>query len=623
MTQTPVSVIIPVCDDAKKLNTCVNSVLEQTHDNLDILILCKEGERFCCDFEQDGGKITVLNADVFSALDSARGNYIMYLADCEYLYPHCIEELVKNSSSDIVQCGYYLNGSGRTVIKSNDRTVGVFDSHEAVKQMLELDALTGEDWFEKRTIFDGGFKGKLIKKELLCNEKTLFDLNDDIIISYVLLKICKSAAYIGNILGVYKKTNSAAQLDKLPGEYANYDSQLLHEYLTMRKFISVSHDKTEIKRFVANDSEFYLKHKSQVDSYTRSNAFAAKLVRFVAGNIKIRRTPAKELAAIEEFYKNDNSKKIFILSAPTHDNLGDQAILIAELELLRRIAPDYTVIPLTEAEYYRHRKCMKKYMTKDDVIAFHGGGNIGDGYRHIEMFRCETITYFKNSRFFIFPQTAFFSEGLLGKLMLRHSICSYAKNKDLCIFAREEASYKILSENFRNRTVLCPDVVMSLDMSDAQGERNGVLLCLRNDFEQKLAFSDIDSIRKTLENEFDCINTTDMQAYISATDENRFNEFKRKTDTFKKYECVVTDRLHGMIFAAVSGTPCVVLGNYNHKIKSSYSWLSHLSYIKFEDDISKIADDIKSVSSKHGYSYDGTFADKYYDEIRRYIYREV
>lgn len=628
MAETPVSVIIPVGDDWDKFNECLDSVLDQTHTALEIIIFCKEGNSDtlaeCRKIANVDKRITVVeNKDASSLLTNVHGEYVMYLAECEHIYRHCIEELVKNSDADIVQCGYYLNCEGRTVIKSNDRNTGTFTADEAMGKMLDLNVLSGEDWFEKRTIFDGGFKGKLIKTALIRDEKTLLNIDDDIVISFVLLNLCKSATYIGNILGVYSRSNGANQLDELPEEYNKYNSDVIREYLTMRKFVAISNDKKEIKRFITKDSEFYLKHKSEIDSYTRSNAFAAKLFRLVSGSVRLRLFSKKERRAIEEFYKNDRSKKIFILSAPTHDNLGDQAILIAELELLKRIAPDYTAVALTEAEYYRHRRFIRKYMTDDDVIAFHGGGNIGDGYRHIEMLRCETVSYFKNKRFLIFPQTAFFSDGLLGKFMLRHSVRSYAKNKELCIFAREEASYKILIESFNSRVVLCPDVVMSLNMSEGQSERNGVLLCLRNDFEQSLAFDEIDAMRKALEREFGFVNTTDMQAYVPATDENRFSEFKRKTDTFKKYECVVTDRLHGMIFCAISGTPCVVLGNYNHKIKSSYSWLRHLPYIKFEDDISNVCDDIKSVSSKCGYKYDNAFADKYYDEIRRYIYKEI
>ena len=49
---------------------------------------------------------------------------------------------------------------------------------------------------------------------------------------------------------------------------------------------------------------------------------------------------------------------------------------------------------------------------------------------------------------------------------------------------------------------------------------------------------------------------------------------KNVLDTFMseigKRKVVVTDRLHGMIFCAITGTPCVVFSNYNQiSIRSS------------------------------------------------------
>ena len=47
---------------------------------------------------------------------------------------------------------------------------------------------------------------------------------------------------------------------------------------------------------------------------------------------------------------------------------------------------------------------------------------------------------------------------------------------------------------------------------------------------------------------------------------------------------MITDRLHGMIFAAITGTPCVVLQNNNHKIKATYeSWLRPLKHIRLQE----------------------------------------
>lgn len=36
-------------------------------------------------------------------------------------------------------------------------------------------------------------------------------------------------------------------------------------------------------------------------------------------------------------------------------------------------------------------------------------------------------------------------------------------------------------------------------------------------------------------------------------------------DQFRSLQLIVTDRLHGMIFAAITSTPCIVFGNFNQQ----------------------------------------------------------
>jgi pyruvyl transferase EpsI len=63
-------------------------------------------------------------------------------------------------------------------------------------------------------------------------------------------------------------------------------------------------------------------------------------------------------------------------------------------------------------------------------------------------------------------------------------------------------------------------------------------------------------------------------------------EFENLLLDFSMSKLVITDRLHGMIFCVITGTPCIVLPNSNHKIRGTYhDWLSNLNYIKLVEDI--------------------------------------
>lgn len=54
---------------------------------------------------------------------------------------------------------------------------------------------------------------------------------------------------------------------------------------------------------------------------------------------------------------------------------------------------------------------------------------------------------------------------------------------------------------------------------------------------------------------------------------------------------MITDRLHGMIFCAITGTNCIVLNSKSPKLRGCYEWIKHLGYIRFVENI----DDIESV----------------------------
>lgn len=58
---------------------------------------------------------------------------------------------------------------------------------------------------------------------------------------------------------------------------------------------------------------------------------------------------------------------------------------------------------------------------------------------------------------------------------------------------------------------------------------------------------------------------------------------------FSSSKVVITDRLHGMVFAYITGTPAIVFDNKNHKVKNSYiDWLNDVDYIHFADEYARI-----------------------------------
>lgn len=311
-------------------------------------------------------------------------------------------------------------------------------------------------------------------------------------------------------------------------------------------------------------------------------------------------------------------KKIIIMGIPHHGNIGDNAIAVAEEELIKRYFQDYKLYLMQEKYLDVCANKVKKIIDDEDIILLHGGGNIGDTYVRPEKGRREVIKLFPNNKIIIFPQTAYFSETEEGKKELEISKEIYNNHKNLVILAREEKSYKFMKENFYNAKIyLTPDIVMTMHKKSNKN-REGALLLFRTDKEKTLNNTDIEKIKEIAENKFKKYILSDMNlgsGIVNIGGTKREQILENKFDEFQRSRIVITDRLHGMIFAAITETPCIVFGNFNHKISESYKWLENLEYIQFCNNIEEMEKSIEKVTKSKNVKYDNRFAEDMIVEI--------
>lgn len=316
-------------------------------------------------------------------------------------------------------------------------------------------------------------------------------------------------------------------------------------------------------------------------------------------------------------------KKLIVMGIPHHGNMGDNAISIAEENLLEKYFSNYKIYYMQEDYLDICAKKAKSFIANEDIILFHGGGNIGDTYVTPEKGRRAVIELFPNNKIIIFPQTAYFSDTESGRKELEISKKIYNSHKNLIIMAREKKSYDFMKEHFYNARVhLTPDIAMSLQRKSDK-ERKGALLVFRADKEKVLSYKAIETIRNLVNEKFDRYKFSDMDLVnkiINIPDNLRDKSLEDKFNEFQTAEIVITDRLHGMIFAAITETPCVVFGNFNHKISESYNWLKNLGYIKFCDNIENIETYVDEVINKKNTRYDNTFAE---DCIAKILKEEI
>lgn len=279
----------------------------------------------------------------------------------------------------------------------------------------------------------------------------------------------------------------------------------------------------------------------------------------------------------------DNRPKVFILLAGDYGNLGDIAITEAQKDFIQNNMPGYNLITVELNRTLSMLKTIKKNIKPDDVITIIGGGNMGERYEGFEILRRNIIRSFSNNRIVSFPQTIDFSKTSYGEKSFKKTIKTYNSHPNLHIFARESISFEIMKKAFKNNHVqLTPDIVLSLKKeSKNEVEREGIIFCLRDDSEKHISSNLKDAMIEKITQKFTSVSYYDTHMGIDASDQDSLSEeFDNILDAFSKSKLIITDRLHGMIFCVITGTPCIVLPNSNHKIVGTYNdWLNNLDHI--------------------------------------------
>lgn len=278
---------------------------------------------------------------------------------------------------------------------------------------------------------------------------------------------------------------------------------------------------------------------------------------------------------------------VWFIAAPRHGNLGDHAIVEAQYAFFADMGLASRIAELGKQEYLLVKEMLPRLIRPRDCIVIDGGGNIGTLWMEEETAMRDIMLRFPQNPIFIFPQTAFFEDSAWGEEQLRESVRVYSSHADLTVFCRDTATYDLFCREFPKVCALyVPDMVLyrSHEMHLQRGR--DVLLCMRAD-KEKTAESQAmqDAVRACLEDAgvaFDvCSTVTDYDISKS----RRASEIRAFLEKLSGARFVVTDRLHGMLFCAVTATPCIALDNISCKVSGGYAWLEHLPYIRLCTDL--------------------------------------
>jgi pyruvyl transferase EpsI len=342
---------------------------------------------------------------------------------------------------------------------------------------------------------------------------------------------------------------------------------------------------------------------------------------FIKKIIKIKYKSYCYYRKIEKKLKNNkgNKKYIFLIGTPLHENLGDHAIAMAEINFLNTYFPNINIYEIPEP-FFIHCYSRFKKIIKDSTLIITGGGNMGTLWFHNEKLYRKIVEDFPKNKVIFFPQTIYFENSNWGNKEFEISKNTYNNHKNLHFCAREKNSYYIMKKDFKkNNVILVPDIVMFLKKDLPVYQRNGILLCFRKDIESILNHKMKKDIHKKASSFSKNINYIDNISITDISINDRKDFLEKKLIEYKKAKLIITDRLHGMIFSLITGTPCIALPNCNKKIIGTYDWIKDVEYIKLAHSINEITLYIEELNGIKNIGYDNEKFLPYFKKIIKII----
>lgn len=280
---------------------------------------------------------------------------------------------------------------------------------------------------------------------------------------------------------------------------------------------------------------------------------------------------------------------IFFISTPFHGNLGDQAIVYAQERFFFDHGFGDNIIEFNTTTYLKFKTIIKKYINPSDLIVIDGGGSMGTLWLNEEYKMRQIITDYPDNLIFIFPQSIYYDETQQGIEEMKKSVSIYTKHRKLYICAREKKSYELMKKIYPTiEILLIPDMVLYLNPKLKRKRRAEALCCFRTDKEKIISTEDFAHITGILENKGLKLKNVSTIVNDNITKRNRKKVLYKMWNKFSSASIVITDRLHGMLFSAITATPCLFYDNISHKVSQVYDWINELPYLEMIHDCDAI-----------------------------------
>ena len=614
------------------INKCIDCIQNQTLDEIEIIIVLKnkyiditENIEF---YKNNYNNIKIINS-INECLSVIEGEYVCFLTPNKYIYENSIERLYEESvkhNLDIT-CFAYNNS---------------YDYKNKYYCLRNINVINGLDFYIKLVSIGGNlhedislnfYKSEFIKKININFNRDINSLEN----IYRFMISADRVKYLHDNL-IYTSTDKNIDIPDVYLDKIKSIKYLINEYNTR-----IDGDSSELKKALRDNinkninkimidcNKIYLQGimdnlndilKSYDYEFNIDTEIGVNLPSLYNNIMLSKNNKDINISKLDEIRLYNNEKKIFYMLLPEHGNLGDQAIVYATLKFLEDKYPEHRIIKFNFLETVEGVDVIKKTFNIGDFIVLHGGGNMGNLYVHEEKARRYVIASLIKYPIVSFPQTIYFSDDCKGNEEFELSKRYYSYNKNLVLLARENRSYNIMNKNFINNNIyFCPDIVFYLNnkVKFNPKHRKQIMTCFRKDKETYYNLNSKTELIDYLGKIYSVFeNDTIVNYMVGHLD--REKELQNLWNEYSKSKVVITDRLHGMIFAVITKTPCIVLRSLDYKVLETYELIKDLNYIRLVDtlDVDYIREIVKEMEGLEQFD---TISDKLdnFNELKDFI----
>ncbi len=272
---------------------------------------------------------------------------------------------------------------------------------------------------------------------------------------------------------------------------------------------------------------------------------------------------------------------VALLDFPSHNNVGDSAIWLGEVRYLRRVG--IRIRYACDLTAFRNQNLAARIGGR--TILIHGGGNLGDLWPAHQRFREAVVAAFPGHRIIQLPQSIHFRD----RRSLDSARSVFDAHPDLTLLVRDQVSLDIARNEFRARSLLCPDMAFAIGPLGVVGSPTCDVVWLKR--------TDIESVAKLEGPEPAGVEICDWLNYRPTALMRFKNWFDQQIARHQRAlgsrgygrplvyarvaadrvgvglrllsrgRVVVTDRLHGHILSVLLGIPHVLMDNSYDKIR--------------------------------------------------------